>query len=438
MYKNLSLFFVFMLFFCNAQQKIYYADNFGFLPTQKAEINTININKLLKSLKGGGVVKIRKAGTYYIKGQDSKTNYTDYLRDSGGIELQDNISFILGPDVTLAQEPTSEKQYNIIRVFDKKNVVIEGGQIIGDRNDHQGINGEWGYGIAISGGANITIKNITIKNLWGDGINLQCVNYKDRDVLPNNIKIQNVISTNNRRQGMSIEGGTNITVSSSEFSKSNGTQPESGVNIEPWYHKAIVDNVKFENCKFVDNNHAGLIGGGNAKISNIEVSNSEFRNNKISGSSGGQCTFYRENSNINVKNCSFFKGKQGSIYGVSFFDTFNSSIINNSFENCTFNLQGVQKSENVRIISNKVIFTENYNNEVLFMNHDRNEALFNKISIIDNEIDLRKSPGLNYQFYFFFNNGELKNNKILQAKELKNKVFYKGKENKTQGNFFSK
>ena len=78
------------------------------------------------------------------------------------------------------------------------------------------------------------------------------------------IVVSNIVSTNNRRQGLSI-GRVDITIRDSEFSYSNGTSPECGIDIEP-DDPGIADHVSIENCVLRGNRKYGLLAYKRSQI----------------------------------------------------------------------------------------------------------------------------------------------------------------------------
>ena len=82
-------------------------------------------------------------------------------------------SYIKLVNATLKAITNGENTYRILYFHDVDNIIVEGGIIQGERTTHTGETGEWGHCIHISGWSeNITIKNLTIKDAWGDGIYL--------------------------------------------------------------------------------------------------------------------------------------------------------------------------------------------------------------------------------------------------------------------------
>lgn len=246
-------------------------------------------------------------GTYMIDGTDSSAS-GNYLSTSGGIELKSGINIFMEEKAFLKIIPNAQAKYILFRGYSVENIIISGGNLIGDRDTHSGTIGEWGYGISLLGSNNITIDNVNISNFWGDGLNLQVLGTAGSEPCKN-ITIRNVTSHNNRRQAMSIESGLNIFIENSVFSSTNGTNPQCGIDIEPWDNKNIVDGVTFNNCLFKDNINAGLLVMGS--ISNVTVNNCDFNNNLSSGASNGQLTTYlaTDKGNITISNNIFRNSK---------------------------------------------------------------------------------------------------------------------------------
>ena len=102
------------------------------------------------------------------------------------------------------------------------------------------------------------LKNLTISSSGGDGIYID--GYKDIR-FSENIFIDSIISTNNKRQGISIISAKNVWVKNSVFTKTKGTLPEAGLDIEPDSETDVIINVNFEHCSFTNNNHSGIVIG---------------------------------------------------------------------------------------------------------------------------------------------------------------------------------
>jgi hypothetical protein len=115
-----------------------------------------------------------------------------------------------------------------------KNVTISGsGSIIGDKTIHTGISGEWGNCVTIGAANNVTIKGVTMKDAWGDGIySTGCVN----------LSILGCTIDGDRRNGISFIAGSNITIKGNTIKNINGTAPKAAIDFEPNTRDQIIEN----------------------------------------------------------------------------------------------------------------------------------------------------------------------------------------------------
>lgn len=193
-----------------------------------------------QSLKGGGTLYVPK-GVYLIEAENS-------------IVLKDNITINFADGAVLKTIPNSLEHYQVIRIHDVENVQIKGNvEIIGDRNQHLGVTGEWGMGISIRGSNNILVENAIINNMWGDGI---YIGSTGRQNFSENIKIIKPNLNNNRRQGISIISAKNLDIISAKITNTNGTSPQCGIDIEPNNSLEFLENIKIINLS--TSNNAGL------------------------------------------------------------------------------------------------------------------------------------------------------------------------------------
>ncbi|MBB5179376.1 hypothetical protein HNQ44_000800 [Planomicrobium koreense] len=198
-----------------------------------------------QSARGGGTVHIPK-GIYLI----------DAIKS---IVLRDNINLEFEKGAILQAIPNNEESYEIIRIHNVKNVGILGSaELVGERGKHTGTTGEWGFGVSIKGSNNIMIENIKISDCWGDGI---YIGSTSRQKYSKNIKILNPILNNNRRQGISIISAINLYIYNAVITNTNGTPPQSGLDIEPNYNTDQVKNINIINLATKNNIGYGLIIG---------------------------------------------------------------------------------------------------------------------------------------------------------------------------------
>lgn len=342
---------------------------------------------------GGGTVYIPPNMTCMIQAHDPSSPANGYLSGTGGLQMKDNVHLLVDSSSTLKAIPNNKGQYNIVAFYNCKNASYRGGTIQGDRSTHTGTTGEWGYGVAITGGENIAISDFTVKDCWGDGINTQIYYTGSLFSDPYNIQINNVRSLNNRRQGISIESGKLIRVLNSEFSDTNGTAPQMGVDIEPWSVDAVVDDVLFLNCTMKNNAFSGLGGGGFGQVQNIRVINCEFYKNN-SGSQSAQLNFASPHGfitkDILVTGCNFV-GSSGNPYGLIIFDSNDILVSNNTFYDCSLHLSGLLGSKAVKYLNNSVKMT--IAGDYLFMNSDTSisDSIYKDILISGNVFDFSEA-----------------------------------------------
>jgi parallel beta-helix repeat protein len=190
----------------------------------------------------GGTVYV-PAGTYLIDAVIS-------------VNLRSRMHLQLAPDARLVAKPNGERKSRVLYLYKVSDVEISGGQVVGDRAGHLVPTGEWGHGIHIRGASGVTVRDIRIADCWGDGV---CIGGADvRQATPSqDILIAGIISTRNRRQGLSIGRSRNVRVYDSEFSNTSGTNPQYGIDIEPDRPGGASD-IHIENC-VVRNNRGGGI-----------------------------------------------------------------------------------------------------------------------------------------------------------------------------------
>lgn len=222
--------------------------------------DTLNIQKAIDYVNsvGGGTVSI-PAGDFIINPDVS-------------INMKSGVQLSLSGDTVLKSSASGRVNSEVINIVDVNDVSVTGGKIIGDRYIHKGTEGEWGVGINIVGSSKISVTGIHISNCWGDGIYIG-------DRLASDIKIDNVISDNNRRQGLSITDARNVTITNSEFTNTNGTLPQAGIDIEPNPGQSV-ENVKIDNVKLIGNKGSGVdILGAHSPVRGVEISNSVMIDN---------------------------------------------------------------------------------------------------------------------------------------------------------------
>jgi polygalacturonase len=203
--------------------------------------DTAAIQKAIDLTPAGGTLCIAD-GTYMIDAARS-------------LALKSAFRLKLAPGATLRARPNALGGYAILKIWDRNDVVVEGGTVQGERGQHQGTTGEWGMGIDIRGSRGVTIRGVRIVDCWGDAIYLG----RGKNTISNeNIDIFDVRAHNNRRQGISIITGRGVAVVRNVLANTAGTGPSAGLDIEPNLPDDTIDNIHIIDLTTQDNAGTGL------------------------------------------------------------------------------------------------------------------------------------------------------------------------------------
>jgi polygalacturonase len=224
----------------------------------------------------GGTVYV-PSGTYLIKADTKDVNRKKVVGNC--IRLRSKMLLQLSPHATLVQMPTDAWQAFVVYGNKVSDVEISGGTIIGERDAHLSTQGEGGHGIHLSGCSRVTVSNVKVSNFWGDGFYAGHSLKEDGPQLAcDDIIFDHIVSTGNRRQGLSIGAARNVQVLNSEFNETNGTAPQCGIDIEPIRGQTI-DNVLIENCVMRNNHAYGILLY--KFMSNVTIKHCEFVQNSV-------------------------------------------------------------------------------------------------------------------------------------------------------------
>jgi len=196
-------------------------------------------------------------GTVYVP---SGTYLIDAVRS---VRLRSYMHLQIASDAKLVAKPNGAQESFVVLAYKVRDVEISGGQIVGERDDHSGTIGEWGHGIYIRGSSHVTIRDVLISKCWGDGI---CVGgalvWQAPSIPSEDVFIANVVCTGNRRVGMTLGCVRDVKVYDSEFSNTNGTKPQIGIDIEPDVpapaYPSIAYNILIDNCHIYGNAVYGM------------------------------------------------------------------------------------------------------------------------------------------------------------------------------------
>ena len=261
---------------------------------------------------------------------DDTVAFNDALQSTSVLYLR-NTTYAINPDIgiqcanktiigngaTIKALPSGKQGYSIINIENSAHASIENLTIIGDRNEHTGTGGEWGHGIDIEDSLNVTVNNVTVKNCWGDGIYIGNASDDTPKAQCKNIKILNCVISNNRRNNISVISADGFLIDNCTIENCNGTNPESGIDIE-------VNNVDTQwcegtisNCYFFNNKKNNLSVYTNPSGHTIYIignhfdcnTNNDYFDMQISGDA-----IIKDNVIHQMKNCALAKWKDGEVW----------------------------------------------------------------------------------------------------------------------------
>jgi parallel beta-helix repeat protein len=234
----------------------------------------------------------------------------------------------LAPEAVLKATPVAAGNYGVVHVECARNVQISGGTIIGERDRHLGTTGEGGHGIRIWGSHDVLIDGVRIQDCWGDGIYVGATGWygPGSQKLPSErVTVSKCVSRNNRRQGLSIVSCVGALIEDSEFSDTNGTAPESGIDLEPGANFPVTD-ITIRNCIAARNAGYGILVCGNTDISGI-VTRVRIENNQCAGNGLAGSFVLRGASECHLTGNVFERNRE---HGVMFHGTNYNELLSNT------------------------------------------------------------------------------------------------------------
>lgn len=153
--------------------------------------------------------------------------------------------------------PTDHDTYDIIRADNNVDgYLIFDPVLIGDKDDHIGTAGEWGYGLTIYQSKNGYIRCPAVSNTWGDGIYIGRSWGTSNDDMPVNIFIDYPVVDGAGRNGISLCAGNNVHINTPLVKNTKGKAPEAGIDIEPeeaGLNLSTLVNCSIHNATLIDN-----------------------------------------------------------------------------------------------------------------------------------------------------------------------------------------
>lgn len=164
----------------------------------------------------------------------------NYLINSPNILIDGNMTLTSNSYVDfeggckITRKATSDEHYYMLYLDNVDNVIINNAWLVGDRETHTGVGGQWGHGINIVSSKDIEVLNSKIEYTWGDGIYIGLYNttvgtYRQLE----NIKVSGCTIDHCSRNGISVCSGENILLENCIISHTDRIDPKAGIDIEP-------------------------------------------------------------------------------------------------------------------------------------------------------------------------------------------------------------
>ena len=388
-----------------------------------AKNNRVFLEGYFEDIKamGANIFKIDTMDAYFKFDSESAKGRAD----TRPLNVPSDFHLLMTDNTHLRLQPNNDKLGCLLAIFKSDNVIIEGGNLHGDRDTHDysdGENHEWGHTMRISASKNVTIKNMTIMDATGDGIVVHAFNHAFADTYRYS---DNVLITNNkiiraRRNGISITDGKNIIIENNEIidtgistGSSDGTAPMWAIDIEPVWGSGgsikyeIVENVIIRNNIEKGSEKGGFINARGSYITyenNImestiaigQTTNSIVRNNTFNRNSSssslnvaiyaGDDNNYGYGNELNHSNEVYGNTITGFHKGIFLFDP-EMDLHHNTMINCDSGIQ-IIKSRDSKIRDNTII------NEISSSEGIGNKTTdyANNIDIYNNTIKVKGSP----------------------------------------------
>jgi polygalacturonase len=253
--------------------------------------DTAAIQRAINALPSTGGTVVVPPGTYLIDAVKS-------------VRLRSLMHLQLDHTAKLVAKPNSVDRYYVVNAYNLSDVEISGGQVIGERAQHQGTTGEWGHCVMVRGCKRVTVRDMRMAEGWGDGLSIGASD-GTTTILSEDVVVANVVCSGNRRQGLTIGRSKNIQVYDSEFSYTGGIKPSCGIDIEPdlvgtsvtdgvviqncWIHHNAsngvqiykeVQNVRIQSCKIEYNEGYGILA---LTAANGSISDNQLLHNRLYG-----------------------------------------------------------------------------------------------------------------------------------------------------------
>lgn len=302
--------------------------NFNFIPSRwgivegkvsdEVALNNRNIlSDLFIKTKALGVTtfNIDKMDAYFLVSKEN--NFPPKYR-MGDIFIPSDFNLNMTDNTHLRVQPNGFTDFTLLAVYKESNVTITGGNLHGDRDEHNYSTcggREWCQDsdlLKLEAAVNVVVDGVNFYNSTADGIMVKAIGFSfNPDYRPShNIVIKNCIIDKSRRNNISIVNAHDVIVENCQIlnagvdtGKSLGTNPKAGIDIEALrdidsagnyiYYEIVKDVIIRNNVEKGSARSAFIVAiGDDTLIENNDTENGisyslatgvKIRNNRITG-----------------------------------------------------------------------------------------------------------------------------------------------------------
>lgn len=286
--------------------------------SDEVALNNRNIlNDMFIKAKEFGIstFKIDEMDAYFLVSKED--NFPPKFR-MGDIFIPSDFNLVMTDNTHLRVQPNGFEDFTLLAVYEESNVTITGGNLHGDRDEHDYSTcggREWCQDsslLNLEAAVNVVVDGVSFHNSTADGILVKARGFSyNPDYAPsNNILIKNCIIDKSRRNNISIVNAHDVIVEDCQIlnagidtGKSIGTNPKAGIDIEALrgiddngnyiYYEIVKDVIIRNNIEKGSARSAFIVAiGDDTIIENNDTENGisyslatgvKIRNNRITG-----------------------------------------------------------------------------------------------------------------------------------------------------------
>ena len=193
---------------------------------------------------------------------------------TGAILVPDHLRCVFAPKAEIRSLPNDSEGASVFMFTGRKDIKMYYPNVVGDRQQHLGVTGEWGHGYVLSGAVgDIYLHEPKASWCWGDGFYIGMDHSDPNSFNPDNITLFQPYTYKCSRNGISWTGGTNIKIIRPVNKFVDRIAPMSGIDIEPEHNtdtgmeiSGVLESPVSEGCGTV-----GLLTFINKSVMDISI-----------------------------------------------------------------------------------------------------------------------------------------------------------------------